>query len=383
MNIWAWDIEIFPDLFTIAFVNCYDLEDVHTLTITSSSSVNDISSFLLEHVQDGDMMVGYNSLSFDHPVLEFALRNSNPTDIHDFAQLCINNQRDAAEELLYKEYRFPKQSFIEKVVKIDLMLIFNKVDRIALKRLAITLNWYWIKELPFPVGSYVAQHAEVVLKYNINDSKITAFTYGEMYDEIKLRFDISRQYNIDVISSSRSVMGAKIMEKLYLDDHPEIRRYQLRDMRTYRQQIDFSDVISDKVRFTTPGLVSLYEELNSLSFRSVNSTVHLTDKDIKFDKKILIGNTVYAMGVGGLHSEHTPEYIRSSDQCLIIDADVASYYPFIMLKEKIYPEHLGEGFLKLFERIVYQRIAAKREGIKITADALKITINSVNLLSLH
>jgi DNA polymerase elongation subunit (family B) len=59
----------------------------------------------------------------------------------------------------------------------------------------------------------------------------------------------------------------------------------------------------------------------------------------------------------------------------LADWDVASYYPNIILAQRLAPKHLGPDFLRVFEQIVDRRIAAKRSGDKVTADTLKITIN--------
>jgi hypothetical protein len=60
---------------------------------------------------------------------------------------------------------------------------------------------------------------------------------------------------------------------------------------------------------------------------------------------------------------------------LIVDRDVTSYYPFIILNQGLYPKHLGQGFLKVYRGIVDERVAAKKRGDKATADSLKITVN--------
>ena len=91
--------------------------------------------------------------------------------------------------------------------------------------------------------------------------------------------------------------------------------------------------------------------------------------------KVKIGDSIYKMGMGGLHSsEKTVAHIATEDT-LLIDRDVASYYPFIILLLGLYPKHLGKHFLKVFKIIVDRRIAAKRAGNKTVADSLKITIN--------
>jgi hypothetical protein len=84
----------------------------------------------------------------------------------------------------------------------------------------------------------------------------------------------------------------------------------------------------------------------------------------------------YKIGIGGLHSCEESQAIALGDDEYLSDFDVASYYPSIILGEKYYPEHLGPKFLPVYRSIVGSRLKAKREKDMITADSLKITINS-------
>jgi DNA polymerase elongation subunit (family B) len=81
------------------------------------------------------------------------------------------------------------------------------------------------------------------------------------------------------------------------------------------------------------------------------------------------------MGIGGLHSSEKSCYHVATDKELLLDRDVASYYPRIILNGNLYPEQLTPVFLKVYNDIVERRLKAKHEGDKVTADALKITIN--------
>lgn len=93
------------------------------------------------------------------------------------------------------------------------------------------------------------------------------------------------------------------------------------------------------------------------------------------DSRIKIGQSEYQMGIGGLHSCEKSQYIRATDNTLICDLDVASYYPSIILQQRLAPKSLGEPFLRVYQSIVERRLAAKRSGDKVTADTLKIAVN--------
>jgi len=69
------------------------------------------------------------------------------------------------------------------------------------------------------------------------------------------------------------------------------------------------------------------------------------------------------------------EASKMKNEHLILDEDVVSYYPNIILQQGLYPETMGKAFLKVYGDIVKERIAAKAAGDKVKADSLKITVN--------
>ncbi|WP_202050083.1 hypothetical protein, partial [Acinetobacter baumannii] len=91
------------------------------------------------------------------------------------------------------------------------------------------------------------------------------------------------------------------------------------------------------------------------------------------------------MGVGGLHSSESCIAHLAKDGYLLIDRDVASFYPNIILNLGLFPKHLGSAFLTVYRSLVERRLKAKgltkssdlsiAELNKVIADSIKITIN--------
>lgn len=52
-------------------------------------------------------------------------------------------------------------------------------------------------------------------------------------------------------------------------------------------------------------------------------------------------------------------------------------YPSIILEHNVYPEHLGEAFLKVYGKIRSDRVKAKRDGNKIVDATLKLALNGL------
>jgi hypothetical protein len=81
------------------------------------------------------------------------------------------------------------------------------------------------------------------------------------------------------------------------------------------------------------------------------------------------------MGIGGLHSSEKCQAVFADDDHILVDRDVTSYYPMIILRLGLHPKHMGKAFLKVYRGIVNRRLKAKAEGNTVVANSLKITIN--------
>ena len=108
-------------------------------------------------------------------------------------------------------------------------------------------------------------------------------------------------------------------------------------------------------------------------------------KGYKFEIKFEIGGIKHTYGIGGLHSENEPEIFEPLEDELLIDSDVRSLYPTISLVNKLYPAHLGEAFLDVYQMIYDQRVTAKAEGRKTENETLKLALNGLtgNLQSIY
>jgi hypothetical protein len=85
---------------------------------------------------------------------------------------------------------------------------------------------------------------------------------------------------------------------------------------------------------------------------------------------------------GGLHTENKPEIFEADEEYEIIDWDVSSYYPAIIINNRKYPAHLGKEFLSGYKRMFERRLelkplAKKDKRIKGIVGALKLAVNSV------
>jgi len=70
---------------------------------------------------------------------------------------------------------------------------------------------------------------------------------------------------------------------------------------------------------------------------------------------VIVDGLQYDYGTGGIHASIESEAVFSDDEKIIVDQDVASYYPNLAIKNTLYPEHLGEHFCAIYEEVYNQR----------------------------
>ena len=179
---------------------------------------------------------------------------------------------------------------------------------------------------------------------------------------------MSKEYGVDL----RSKSGAQIAEAVI---KTEIER--ITGTRLYKPDIragSFQYKVPDFIEFQTPALCALLQQIRTAKF-GIDHAGIVQMPDFLKDYKIDIGESVYRMGIGGLHSSETRVSHYSDDNCVLLDRDVTSYYPMIKIVLGLYPKQIGAAYLKVYKSIFDRRIAAKRAGNKNVAETLKIVLN--------
>lgn len=364
---YAFDLEVFKNLFTATFVNVDNEEDIHVFyTGLNKPMYQDILDFLKQSMT----LIGYNCDNFDNPILRYLITykgNKLTSDIYELSSKLMDDNFKNDRTVL--ELRYPKKViFPWKTIDLMRILAFDKLG-ISLKQTAINLKWHKIKDLPVsPYENVNANHLGIVLDYNMNDVLITKRLFEEISPLIKLREELSKLYFVDLTSASDSRMANIILENTYSNElKMDIRS--IKDMRTIRERVLLGDCIAKFVNFKTVELQDLYD-------RIATKVVYKYEKYV-YSEKLYFANCIFDLGIGGLHSEDAPGIFVTDDKYIIQDMDVSSYYPNLIINNNFYPEHLGPDFIKVLKKITAERIAAKKAGDKVKADGLKITANSI------
>lgn len=214
-------------------------------------------------------------------------------------------------------------------------LSIEQLNRLYRNSFERYLHPYWKKEME---------------EYNDNDVFICCELVRMNQEEIRLRYMISKEYEINVLSASRSTIADKVIVKLYSKFtglHPK----RFIDTKTIRRKIEVSEILSDKIQFLSPQLNDLLQSLRSLVLRGEKG---------EFERTFTYAGTSYTLATGGLHSNEIPAIYVADDKQTIVDRDVTSYYPNLIRSLKVCQKHLNpKAWFRIADTIVDERTEHK------------------------
>lgn len=128
--------------------------------------------------------------------------------------------------------------------------------------------------------------------------------------------------------------------------------------------VPIKGVIFDYIRFDRPEFQEVLDFYNTLN-------VTHTKGDIS--KKCTVDGFTFSLGAGGIHGSISSRILRSDDEWVIRDVDVAGYYGAVSIKNGVFPEHLGQPFCEAYKTVANKRKTYKKGTA--SNKALKLSVN--------
>lgn len=371
----VYDIETLSSCFTYSAINV-KTEEKYQFVLHKDK--NDWFS-LVNHLQECIGQIGFNNINFDYPIIHYILENmfiwpskynveQIITLIYQKAQEIINTQ-DTDE--FYKTVAIPIKNW--KIKQLDLFKLWhynNKARKTSLKALEISMNFPNVMEMPIEhtKEDITLEEVKDILEYNMNDVLATFEFYKKSREKIDLRKTLKQTYDIPCLNWSDSKIGEQLILKLYCDK-TNFDVWEVKQQRTFINNIIVGDIIFNYIKFNSKEFTNLLNKLR---------TINITKTKGAFEESVVYKGFKYDLGQGGIHGCVKPGVYESDDDYIIIDADVASLYPNIAIKNGLFIEHLGKEFIDIYDNdIVKKRLQAKKDGETAIADALKLSANSV------
>lgn len=366
----VYDIEIFPNVFHCC---CLDTVDNKLYKFEISERKNQLEELVDFFISDkSKMFCGYNNHHYDDVIINYIIDYNKKmcrmsylkicASLYKLSQTIVEDEEGSHEKI--KRWKYAKYFY-----SMDLLTMqFSQKLRVGLKSMQITMHYKNVQEYNGDFTDVLPLNKiDEMIAYNINDVESTSELLNRLKEQIDLRLFIEQEHGIDCLSMDSVKMSETfLLEKI--SQKTGIPKNVIKEMRSPMDYIPLKDVIFPFIKYKNPKLQSVLEDMKKQVVYS---------KERKgYENKFVISNTVYSVGVGGIHSINKPEIFHPKEGEYIGHSDVASMYPSLLIIYNLGPRHLGKEFCELFQSLKTERLKAKHTGQKVKDMFLKIVLNS-------
>ena len=381
-KVYVYDVEIFPNAFHCC---CKDTESgqLHKFEISNRrNQLDNLVDFFYYDSQEYThgpydlrhtrMFCGYNNHHYDDVIINYIIDYYYKLSNMSYLKICqslYNLSKYIVETEDEKYERIKRWKYAHYFESMDLLTMqFSRKLRVGLKTMQVTMHYRNVQEYDGDFNAPIKDSdIDEMIAYNINDVDSTEELLNRLKPDIELRLFIEQEHGIDCLSMD----SVKMAETFLLEEYSKrtgIPKNVIKEMRSPMDYIPLKDVILPFIKYKNPKLQDVLEDMKKQVVYS---------KERKgYEKKFVLSNVVYSVGVGGIHSIHTPQIFLPKDDEFIGHADVTSMYPSFLIKYQWGPRHLGKIFCDIFADLYAERVEAKRTGQKIKNLFLKIVLNS-------
>lgn len=352
---YVYDIEVYPNLYLFCST-CLDTGKEQVFEV--SERKDDRNLFALFLSQKDLVMIGFNNLGYDYPIVHNIITKWFDKPLKSFLQSVYRY----GKSLIGGKQPYIKGS--DMICRqIDLYKI-NHFDNFAkscsLKELEFNFDMDNIEELPFDPNKPIAlEDIDHLIAYCKNDVKTTCKLYDHTLPEIELREKLSPIYDHDFTNYNSTKIGEYILVSSVEKELGHDRVYETIDtgdrviermIQSPIEKIALKDVIFPYIVFVEPCFKALLSFLRSQTIEELSGAFN----KIPFDKikclegyykpdktTAVLGNEridvqrslnidfkgcVIQYGVGGAHACIDPGIYISDDENVILDLDVRNRY---------------------------------------------------------
>ena len=365
--VYVYDIEVFRNVFHCTLLNT---ETEELIKFECSIRKNNIEEMCKFFKQDA-YFVGYNNIHYDNPIINYCIEFfSNSKYTYNKICLSIFNLSNIITQDKDNIDRWKRWKYANNFLTVDLLtMLYSKALRVSLKEMQVTMMYKNVQEFNQDWNSNLTENdIDSMIEYNINDVMSTYELLKRCEKDIQLRLNIEDQYHIHCLSKDGVNIGMQILAEEYMNK-TGISWNILKNMRSPADTIDLNEIILPIIKYNTPILQDLLNEMKQLKVSPGRKG---------YEKQFLLEDLTISVGVGGIHSINNPEIIIPNEDELLVDLDVASLYPSMLLNFNFYPRHLGKEFKEIYQEIKDKRIYAKKTGDIVTNETLKLALNGLS-----
>jgi len=319
-------------------------------------------------------MIGFNSLAFDYQVIH---------QIWSYPYIAIEEIYSIAQQIIHSQNRFggnvwESDRFAPQIDLLKLHHMDNPAKMTSLKALQVAMRSETVLEMPLPFDQALTadQIRDVLIPYNKHDVSETKKFARISMDAINFRLSLAATLRGDVLNMNDTKIGAKILEQRLGDDlcySWESGRKAPRQ--TIRHAIPLADIIFPYVRFDHPEFARVLEWMRTQTLTADELSTNgdggqqthygsIKTKGVFTGVHATVGGLDFHFGTGGIHGSVTSQRFVATEDRAIVDVDVTGLYPSIAIVNRLYPEHLGEAFVREYAQLPIERAKHKKGTVQ-------------------
>jgi hypothetical protein len=359
------------------------------------------------------VMVGYNNLKYDYPVLHLLMEYGGNTNNAVLFRKGSDIIRDGNMGNAFAHTIWDNQMYCPQL---DLMAIHhfdNKAKSTSLKLLEFNMRMDDIQELPYdPKIALTRLQADHLLHYNDHDVDATRLFYNYSKKAIDFRIELSEKYGKSFMNHNDTRIGQDIVCDILKGMGVDVGKHN----QTFRSEIHVDDIIFDYIKFETPAFneildylrgvvldpdklsqtllanpvtyemamnadpktvwvecldctpcwLSEFEKRNpdsdydALSMWGDFSIKYVKDKNTSLN--VVVNGFKYDIGAGGIHGSIKNTIKRTGNGKRVLDIDVEGFYVAVSIVNRVYPAHLGDGWCDAMTFLKTERKAVGKKS---------------------
>lgn len=352
-SIWFFDVEVFPNDWLL----CAESMDGRRVQF-----VNDYSGVAHWLNRENPLLCGYNCKHYDMYILKGIIVGATPPEIKGISDFIIEEKRYGWEI---------DMGWVKMPNSIDLML--DLPTRPSLKQIEGNLLLD-IREssVAFDTETLTDEQWEDVINYCWHDVGALRPLYEARKSYLDAKELLAEMVGLPpehALNMTNAKLTATFLKASKVDRNDERqyvypdnlkREYIPKEVFEFFDRLPNSDIPLD-ILFGREGV----PDDEGKVVKSRNPYRNLT---------LDIAGCVSVVAWGGLHGALSRYQEEASEDRVIVNSDVTSYYPYLMVKNDYLSRNVPDA--SVFEDVLERRIQAKAEGDVRTSDALKLVVNT-------
>ena len=374
----VYDMETLSNCFIMCAEDYKTEEDIVFIVHELKNEFPQLVTFLKNLVNKKGWLISFNGLGFDSQIVEYILEHHEEWQsftgdtiagiMYEYAQKIINNQDSGFPD--YPEWKLSTNNIdVFKLNHWD-----NPAKRSSLKWIQYSMDWSTIMDMPIHHKAKITTMEEIdmIVGYCKNDVKSTKAIMYLSKDQINLRKTLSKEYGINLFSASEPRISKELF-LYFLSKETGLMKYDIKQLRTFRQEIKVKDIILPYIKFQSG-------EFNRLLNQFEKLVINPNETKNAFRYSIDYKGVTTDFGLGGVHGAKDAGVYESTEDMIIMSSDVTSFYPNLAIRNNWSPAHLPKKeFCNLYEWFFEERKKIPKKDPK--NYVYKIILNSTYGLS--